>query len=127
LLNYRSIGFHDLELHDTALRALASEVVRIDVHAPISALHDPGDELLGVQGVVLPREDFPHGPQVALGKPSHAFWVDVKFTEPLDTRKSAPQGIKDLVRVIFVARIVCRLVGGAPSRTHHSQHHVGRH
>jgi len=95
-------------------------VVRVDVHAPISALHDASNELLGVQGFVVPREDLSHSPSVAIGKPGHASRMHVKFTEPLDTRKGTPQGIKDFVRVLVIPGVMGRFMGGAPSRTRHS-------
>jgi hypothetical protein len=120
------MGFHDLKLHGSALQTLAVEVIRVDVHAPVSALHDAGDEHLGMQSVVLTREDLPDGSPVAIGKPGHAFRVDVQFPKPLDTRNGAPQRIEDFVRVILVTGILGRLMGGAPSRARHREDHIGR-
>lgn len=101
-------------------------MVRVDVHAPVPSLHDPGDERLRMQRVVLPGKDLPDGASVAIGKPGHVSRMDVKFAEPLDIRKGTPQGIKDFVRLLIIARVMGRFMGGAPSRTHHSQDHIRR-
>jgi hypothetical protein len=92
LLDLGDIGIHDLDFHRPAPEPLASEVERVGVDCPISALQHPSDELAGVQGVINSRQDLPHGLEIATGKPGHSSWVYVEFPEPTDSGQSAPQG-----------------------------------
>jgi hypothetical protein len=100
-------------------------VIGVDVHASVPALHDAGDERLGVQRVVLAGEDLADRPPVAVREPGHSPRMDVQLTKPLDAGKGVLQGLKNLVRVTFVARIMGGLVGGTLSGTGHGQHHSG--
>lgn len=126
LLNNWSVGLHDLKPHDISPQTLASEVIRVDVHAPVSPLHDAGDKLLGMQGVIRSRKDLAHGPQIATGKPSHPARMNVQLSEPFNAWKGALQGGKDFIRLILVSGIMGRLVRGALSRTGDGEHHVHR-
>ena len=99
-------------------------MIRVNVHAPVSALHDAGNELLGMKSVILAGEDFPNRPPVAMGKPGHAFRMDVQFPDPPNARHRAFECFVDRIRVILIAGIMGRLMGGALPRSPHGQHHV---
>ena len=102
-MNQGAIGIHDVDFHRSTVEPLASEVERVDVDCPIAPLHDSGDELLGMQGLVGAGQDLPHGAQVSARKPGHSSRVDVKLTEPQDARYSARERFIDLVRVVLIA------------------------
>jgi len=59
------MGIHNLDFHRSALQPLASEVERVDVDCSIPTLHYSGDELVGAQRFIDPREYLPHRLQIA--------------------------------------------------------------
>jgi hypothetical protein len=115
-----------VKLHDIALQPLTGEVVRIDFHVSVSALHHSGDEFMGVECLVHAGENFLYRVVVTRRKPGHALGMDVEFTQPADSRQGAPKCFIDRVREIFIPGIVGALMGGTPSRTGHRQNHVIR-
>ena len=87
-MDHGSAGIHDVDFQRFTLQTIASEVERVDVNRPVSSLHHPGDELVGVQSVVLAGEDLFDRAAVTARKPGHPFRMDVDFPDPANARQA---------------------------------------
>src|SRR5438552_3630787 len=86
LVDHGSVGIHDEQFHVLALQALASEMERVNVNRPVSLLHHPGDELVGVQRVVIAGQDLFDRAAVATREPRHASRVNMELPKPANPR-----------------------------------------
>src|SRR3989449_813493 len=98
LVDHGSIGIYNEQSHAITFQALASEVEGVDVYSRILALHHPGDELVGVQGVVIAGQNFPDRAPVAARKPRHASRVNMEFSDPANPRHGASERLVNGIR-----------------------------
>jgi len=79
-----------------------------------------------MQCFVGASQDVLHRPEIAARESGHSSRVHVELPEPMDSGQSAPEGVIDLVRVVFVSGIVSGLLRGPPAGARNCEHYAGR-